>query len=188
MPTRSSSTSGNRSRVANRGPPSRTTVRQPKTLARERLDEHLDRAAARETDLPRVLVAQIELEEPGPHRREDVLGLLEDLGVHAAADRHGAQDRPAFTDDHLGAFLARRRAAGVHERRDGHLAGGTAQLVEVIEELRHGNPMIRRAEPRSKPRYKLSVRARSLSAARLWPGAKTSTSGRAAVIPRVSGS
>src|SRR5213592_4388000 len=110
------------------------------------------------------------------------------LGVHAAADRHGAQDRPAFTDDHLGAFLARRRAAGVHERGDGHLAGGTAQLVEVIEELRHGNPMIRRAEPRSKPRYKLSLRARSLSAARLWPGAKTSTSGSAAVIPRVSGS
>src|SRR2546430_4801845 len=164
-------------------------------VERERLDESLDRPAAGEPDLPRLLVAQVELEEPGPHRGEHVLGLLEDLGVDAAPDRHRTEDRAALADDHLGPFLARRRAAGVHEGGDGDLAGGATQFVELIEDLSHGHPMIRRPEPRSNQvrrprgaRYRLSLFARSLSAARLWPGAKSSISGRAAAIPRVSGS
>src|SRR5439155_16106322 len=152
--------------------------------------EYLDRAPAGEPDLPRLLVAQVELEGPGPHRGEHVLGLLEDLGVHTAPDRHRTEDRAALADDHLGAFLARRRAAGVHEGGDGDLAGGATQFVELIEDLSHGHPMIRRPEPRSNQvrrprgtRYSVSLFARSLSAARLWPGAKSSISGRAAAIP-----
>src|SRR2546430_15122526 len=56
-----------------------------RTIERERLDEHLDRAAARETDLPRPPIAPGQLQGPGPHRGENVLGLLADPGGHAPA-------------------------------------------------------------------------------------------------------
>jgi hypothetical protein len=105
----------------------------------QRLDEHLDRAAARETDLPGFLVAQVELEEPRAIRVQHVLGLLDHLGVDATADRDGAEHGSALTDQHLGAFFARRGAARVHQGRDRDLARSPPKFVNLIEEFRHGS-------------------------------------------------
>jgi hypothetical protein len=120
-------------------------------VGRQRLDEHLDRAAARQPDLPGLLVAQIQLEEPGPVRVQHVLGLLDHLGVHAAADGDGTKHGSAFTDEHLGAFFARRGAARVHQGRDRDLARRPPKFVNLIEEFRHRVLMIRRARPRRTP-------------------------------------
>jgi hypothetical protein len=89
-----------------------------RAIERERLDEHLDRASARETDLPRVLVAQIHLEQTRAHRAENVFGFFDDLCVDAAADRDRAQHATALAHQHLGALLARSGAAGIHEGGD----------------------------------------------------------------------
>ena len=104
----------------------------------QRLDEHLDRPAARETDLPGFFVAEVQLEQPRLHRVQHVLGLLDDLRVHAPADGDGAEHGAALADEHLRAFFSRRRAPRVHERGDRDLARGASKFVNVIEEFRHG--------------------------------------------------
>src|SRR4029450_10343704 len=65
-------------------------------VQRQRLHEHLDGAATGEADLPRFLVAEIQLEQTGPHAAQDVFGFLDDLRVHAAADGDGAPDVTAL--------------------------------------------------------------------------------------------
>ena len=104
-------------------------------VQRDRLHEHLDGAPAGEPDLPGLLVAQIQLEQPRAIRAQHIGGLLDHLGVHAAADGDGAQDAAPVAHQHLGAFLARRGAARVDQGGQGDLPLGPAELVEVVEEL-----------------------------------------------------
>ena len=109
-----------------------------RAVQRDRLDEHLDGAAAREADLPGVLVAEIHLEQPRPHGAQHVFRLLDHLRVDAAADGDGAEHASALAHQHLGALLARSGAASVDERGHGDAPAGASQFVNVIEEFRHG--------------------------------------------------
>ena len=108
------------------------------------LDEHLDGAAAGETDLPRLFISQVQLQELGGVVAEDAFGLLDHLGVHAAADGHRAQVPAAGPHQHLGPLLARGRAAGVDQRGQSHLFLCVFQFLQLLEELVHSAQTIPR--------------------------------------------
>src|SRR5262249_40881836 len=95
----------------------------------------LDGAAAGETDLPGLLVTQVELEQARLVGGDDGGRLLDHLGVDAAADGDGAEDAPSLPHEHLGAFLPGRGPARVHQGGQSHLASRVAQPVEMLEEL-----------------------------------------------------
>ncbi len=99
------------------------------------LQEHLDGATAGEPDLPCLLVAQVQLQQPRRVRAQHVRRLLDDLRVHAAADGHRAEHAAALAHQHLGAFLPGRRAARVDERRDRDLGLALLEPVQIVEEL-----------------------------------------------------
>jgi len=63
-------------------------------VERHRLQKDLDGAAAGEADLPRLLVAQVQLEEPRGVLVQHVGRLLDDLRVHAAPIGHRAEHAP----------------------------------------------------------------------------------------------
>ena len=119
----------------------RALVEEERPIARavegHRLDEHLDGPAAGQPDLPGLLIAQVELEQAGQVLPEHLGRLLDDLGVHAAADGDRSEDPAALADQHLRAFFPGGRAAGVHERRQRDLALRLAEPLDVLEELAH---------------------------------------------------
>ena len=107
-------------------------------VQRHRLEEDLDGAAAGEADLPGLLIAQVQLEQSRRVPAEHVGRLLDDLGVHATADRDRAEDAPALAHDHLGALLPRRGPPRVHQRGHRHLGFLALELLDVLEEFAHG--------------------------------------------------
>jgi hypothetical protein len=129
------------------GPPALVVVgaHELEQIGGQRLDEHLDRATAREADLPRFLVTQIELEEPRAIRVEHVLGLLDHLRVNAAADGDGAEHGSAFADQHLRAFFARRGAARVDQGSRPRPCPETAEVRQFDRRVPPWALMIRRA-------------------------------------------
>ena len=84
-------------------------------------EQHLERAAAGESDLPRFVV--IERDRKQLVRRaaavEQRVGRLDHLRVDAPADRHAADDPAAAADDHLGADLLGGAGRGGYECREG---------------------------------------------------------------------
>jgi hypothetical protein len=137
----------------------------------QRLHEDLDGATTGEPDLPRLLVAEVQLEQSRAHAGQDVFGLLDDLRVDASADGDGAHDVAVFADDHLGPFLPRRGPARVDQGGHGDPALGPAQLVNVIEGFRHATFIIRSVA------RKRNARLRARGAAR---GSVTGVDGRPA--------
>ena len=93
-----------------------------RAVERQGLDEDLDSAAAGEPDLPRLLVAEVQLEQARAHGAQDVFRFLDDLRIDAPADRHRADDVALLAHNHLGAFLAGRGAVGVDQGGHGHPA------------------------------------------------------------------
>ena len=102
-----------------------------------RLDEDLDGPPARETDLPGVLVPEIEGEQLRPGSLEHALGLGHHLGVHAAPDRHRAEDPTVLTDPHLRPLLARSGAVGADEGGERRPTFGPAEGLDLVEDLAH---------------------------------------------------
>ena len=145
-------------------------------VERHRLQENLDGAAAGEPDLPGLLIAQIQLEKPRGVLVEHVGRLLDDLGVHAAADGHRAEHTPALAHQHLRPFLPGRGTARIDEGGHRHLGLVPLELVQVLVELGHVGYL------------RLRWPARSRRLARLCAAAKWSMSGSAAAMPRVRGS
>ena len=85
-------------------------------LGCERVDEDVNRAPAREADLERLLVGDPVAHEPRRPAREDVLRLVIDGGLDAAA-RNRSRDVPSLRDREHGARLARRGAFRLDDGR-----------------------------------------------------------------------
>ena len=128
--------SGPSSTVATTSPPApRAAARTSGRTAR--LDEHLDRPAAGEPDLPRALVGHAEGDELGRAAADGLADLGGGGAFHAAAgDR--ARHRAVGGGEHGGAFGPGRRApdAGHHRAPDGAAFGGEA--VVVGQQVTHG--------------------------------------------------
>ena len=98
--------------------------------ASERLDEDFDLAAAGQADVEGHLVADAVRHQARVIFLEDLLGVLDDVVLDAAA-RDGADELAVFGDGHLGPRPPRRRPVRLHHRRNGHLLAGIPPALDV---------------------------------------------------------
>src|SRR6266852_5247536 len=143
----------------------------------EGLDEDVDLAAAREPDGEGVLVGDPVGDELRLARLEHAPGALVDVGLDAAA-RDRAGQLAALRHGQLGADRPRRGAPGRHHGRNRHLLAALPPAGDVGQDLLHAACLL------SIP---ASTSASSSRLARLCPGRKRSTYGKAARIPPASG-
>src|SRR5680860_606355 len=148
-------------------PPSRRLVRLPV----ERLDENVDRPAARETDRERVVVGVPEADHAPPVvAGQHGQGLLDD-GPFDAASRYRPRDLARVVHHHGRARVARPRSFDAHDPRHRDPAAIGTPAFDVVEDL---------------PHFVITA-ARFSSDASEWPSTNSSTYGSAAAIPRASG-
>src|SRR6185312_1982913 len=96
--------------------------------------KNLDLAAASEPDLPGLLVADAEGEEPRLAVLDSALRLADDRAFDAAA-RDRAQKRAVLIDDELRADRPRRRAPGGDHCRQRHALAGGSPFARLVENL-----------------------------------------------------
>ena len=108
--------------------------------APERLNEHLDLAAAGQTDVEGHLVADAVRNQTRVILVEDLLGMFDDV-VLDAATRDGANEFSVFGDGHLGAWPARGRTVGLYHRRDGHFLAGIPPALNIRKQFFHGSAL-----------------------------------------------
>src|SRR5581483_3592874 len=142
------------------------------------LHEHVDLAAAREADLPRLLVGDPVAEQLRLARLHHLAGVLVDVRLDAAA-RHRAAHLPGLGDGEARPHGPGRRPPRGDHRRDDHLLALLTPPLDLVQYLFHAACLL--SIPARTP-------ARSSRLARLCPGRKRSTYGSAARIPPASGS
>ena len=102
----------------------------------ERLDEHVDLAAARQADAPGLVVGDAVRDELRRGPCNHGLGALRDVGFDATP-RHRAEHAAARGDGQLRAEGPRRAAPGRDDRRDRHVLTCTAPLLCLREHFVH---------------------------------------------------
>ena len=154
------------------------------------LDPDPDLAAAREADVPGLVVRDAVEEELRRARPSSTLWASADDRALDAAAGDGAGHLAARADGELGAERARSGAARAHDGGQRDLVAARAPAVGgaegVFVHAATPQPTASRqwTSPRRSPR---EPRPASRARARLWPGRKSSTYGSAACMPATSG-
>src|SRR5215470_1027368 len=118
-------------------------IRSPSLL--HFLNEHPDRTAARQADLPGRLVGDTELQ----HFRFAAFDHIERLGNDRAfntAARYRAKEIAFAVDDEVRADRTRRRPPGLDDRRERHFAAAPAPVLGGFEDVgvrcEHEEPLV----------------------------------------------
>src|SRR5919108_4317989 len=109
-----------------RGPTSRLVALHP----------HVDLAATRQADVPRLLVGDAEVQQARLAAGHDLLGDL-DHGALDAAAAHGARHVAARADRHLRALRPRRGALDAHDHRQRDLVAACGPGIDVVQYVLH---------------------------------------------------
>src|SRR5918995_4236328 len=99
----------------------------------------VDLAAARQPDVPRLLVGDAEVQQPRSAAAEHFLGDLDDRALDTAAG-HGAGDLAVLVDGHLRARRARRGTLHADHRRERHRVTASGPGIHVFEYVLHDSP------------------------------------------------
>ncbi len=104
---------------------------------RHGLDEDVHDPAAGEAEVPGIFIGHGNGEQRRASAREHRLGLGDHPRVHAAADRHRAEDSSVGADPHLGTLLPRRGALHRHQGGHGDALPRSRDAMQLIERLTH---------------------------------------------------